>query len=113
MIQAAWWGYYARCTDIRCATVRREIRSRRAERHIELLSTDVLQLRDRLAADDHLRELQQQALALMYGQVREMRAALTREQQLRERNAATVIQARWRAYVRSPTLRSGGTTSLL
>ena len=49
VIQAAWRGYYARCADIRCATVRREIRTRRAERHIELLSSDVSMLRDRLA----------------------------------------------------------------
>lgn len=49
VIQAAWRGYYARCADIRCATVRREIRTRRAERHIELLSGDVAMLRERLA----------------------------------------------------------------
>lgn len=41
MIQACWRGFYARCTDVRCASVRREIRTRRTEKHIQLLSQDV------------------------------------------------------------------------
>jgi hypothetical protein len=97
VIQAAWRGYYARCTDIRCATVRREMRTRRAERHVELLSADVVLLRDRLAADDHLRELQQQAISMMWAQIRDFRTAYTRDQQYREHKAATTIQSHWRA----------------
>ena len=68
-IQAAWRGFLARATDIRCASARREIRSRRVEKHIRLLSSDVQLLHGRIAADEERRALQSEALQIVWRQV--------------------------------------------
>lgn len=69
VIQAAWRGYSVRSIHPQCASVRREMRTRRMESHILLLESEVRRCHARLQEQEELRVLQHEALAAVWNQV--------------------------------------------
>eukprot|EP00039_Didymoeca_costata_P022751 m.5145 g.5145 ORF g.5145 m.5145 type:complete len:398 (+) comp3225_c0_seq1:386-1579(+) len=105
-IQAAWRGFLCRATDLQCATIRREIRTRRCEKQILMVSGDTESLKEKVRRGEEIRRLQQQAIGMLWKEVRRMKLDETaRINQERER-AAIIIQKHWRG--RLARIRYGG-----
>ena len=98
IIQAAWRGFWVRCTDMQTATIRREIRTRRAEKQINMLMHSTQSMHEQIVHGEELRRLQQEAIRMLWDEVKALTAEKDRVT-LREQNkAAVVIQRYWRGY---------------
>lgn len=72
-IQALWKGYYCRNKDGYVISIRNELRSRRSEQYISLLCSEVQSLKEKLAFEKRLREMQVEALKIMWDHVNELK----------------------------------------
>jgi len=80
------------------ATIRREIRTRRAEKQINMLMHSTQSMHEQIVHGEELRRLQQEAIRMLWDEVKALTAEKDRVT-LREQNkAAVVIQRYWRGY---------------
>jgi hypothetical protein len=98
VIQAAWRGFVVRRWDMQCATIRREIRTKRAEKQINMLMHSNATIAEKVQRGEQIERVQQEAIRLLWGEVRALMAERTRHTALAENKAAGVIQRYWRGY---------------
>eukprot|EP00050_Salpingoeca_kvevrii_P015953 m.51407 g.51407 ORF g.51407 m.51407 type:complete len:585 (+) comp6609_c0_seq1:132-1886(+) len=96
VIQATWRGFRARAADPRCASARREIRTRRLERYVWSLELEMESCRQQLLRQEELRSLQQEAMRLMWAELTELRDTVQQRQRADRTRAALTIQTWWR-----------------
>lgn len=98
IIQAAWRGFWVRCTDMQTATIRREIRTRRAEKQINMLMHSAHAMQEQIHRGEDLRRLQQDVIRMLWDEVQSLTAERDRVTLREQTRAAVVIQRYWRGY---------------
>ena len=98
IIQAAWRGFWVRCTDMQTATIRREIRTRRAEKQINMLMHSAHAMQEQIHRGEDLRRLQQDAIRMLWDEVQSLTAERDRATLREQTRAAVVIQRYWRGH---------------